>query len=430
MSSIASTTKSIDTRQSVTSISTNARIDYILRFSQHAVLVIDEDPELCTQIGNQFLGALTKEHNAAYVSLSSNLNDIQIRCRVIEQLFGNSLFDPEQPLAVNVLKLSENTSEIITIVIGHAEHLSLQLFHELCQLAETAKKLKKTVNVVFLGSNDAGQLIADNSSLFDKNISIIQATNGQLVGLSSPLFKKKTTPIIKIIIKVVVLLVIIIAILILMFTSNLWLDDELTKGNKLIPASNVIDDKFVVVNIKDITQKTLIPKNIATSSEVFHLLTKEVDEINVKVAKPILDPNKKGVQLNQDNTVNHSNITSNIDVPKVNVNIVKSIIIPTEELNENYYQSLKSGVVIQFASFENVAGYDSFINTYKTYQFKGYPRKLGEVKSHIVTSEVYKTNLDAKNAILDLPQELKARGPWIKSIQGINNEIKVYQQAK
>lgn len=180
MSSIENTIKTFDERQSVTTISANARIDYILRFSKHAVLVIDNDSEAYSNVGNEFLASLSQDHNAAFVSISSKLNDIQIRCRIIEQLFGNSLFDPEQPLSVNVVKLSEAKNVAISIVISNAEFLSIQITHELCQLAKVAKKLNKTINVLLLGKVQAAINLSENKHLFDNKVSILLAENALL----------------------------------------------------------------------------------------------------------------------------------------------------------------------------------------------------------------------------------------------------------
>lgn len=74
--------------ESVTTISTNARVDYILRFSKHAVLVVDQDESIYSQVASQFLGSLDNDHNAAFITISPKLNDIQIRCRIVEQLFA------------------------------------------------------------------------------------------------------------------------------------------------------------------------------------------------------------------------------------------------------------------------------------------------------------------------------------------------------
>jgi DamX protein len=440
--------KAMDERKGVTSISANARIDYILRFSQHAVLVIDEDPELCTQVGNQFLGSLTKEHNAAYVSLSSKLNDIQVRCRIIEQLFGNILFDPEQPLAVNVIKLSENNNDVITVVIGNAEFLSLQLFHELCQLSETAKKLKKIVNVVFLGANEAGKLIAENSSLFENKLSIIQAKTGQLVGVNSSLFKSKSPVIVKRITKAIILLVIIAGIVTLVSSSDVWVGNE----QEAISLGNTANDKpknneFVEVApamskvVESVSQPPEQNNNIANASEVFQMLV--VDGMkNADIVQSDSSGNNSGNSLLEQASEPLSHAKEVMVSEKEAVVLDKTMVPANAQkqptlasnikltLNEGYYQALESGVVIQFASFAKSEGFHSFIKNFKTNKMKGYIRSLKGTKSHIVTSEVYKTSALARKDIANLPQELRSRGPWIKSIQAINNEINLYQQAQ
>ncbi len=128
MSALASTNThhaNVDTVQlisepAVTSISVTARIDYIQRFSKQVVLVIDQDVDIYTQATRQFLVSLSKEKttqdtNVAFVSASTKLNDIQMRCRLIEQLFANTLFDPEKSLAVSILRVSKQSKESITI---------------------------------------------------------------------------------------------------------------------------------------------------------------------------------------------------------------------------------------------------------------------------------------------------------------------------
>jgi len=450
MSSIASTMKTIDERESVMSINANARIDYVLRFSQHAVLVIDDDTDLCTQIGNQFLGSLTREHNAAYVSLSSKLNDIQIRCRIIEQLFGNTLFDPEQVLSVNIIKLSENNDEVITVVIGNSEHMSLQLFHELCQLSEISKKLKKTINVVFLGSIDAGKMIADNSTLFDKKLSIIQGSTGQLLGVNSAVFKNKSVISIKNILKGCAVLVIFITIGVLMFVSDLWGNKEPlynetdTDTNEsylveqFVHVDSTVPEKKVLSSIKNLS-----PHVIATSEEVFHFLTENSpdNKINretadIKVLELEADPELIDKEVVVEPVIESEKLKKSIyDINKSSDTNVLEVTYEksTSKLynfDELYFQSLSKGVVIQFASFGKIDGYRTFIASYPNVEFKGYLRSLNGVESHIVTSKVFNTNTEAKVDISNLPLELKARGPWIKSITAINNEIQLYQDGK
>ena len=178
----------LNTEPAVTSISVSARIEYIQRFSKQTVLVIDNDVNVYTHAARQYLINLSKdkssqEANVAYVSASSKLNDIQIRCRLIEQLFSNTLFDPETSLAISILHLSKKSKDCLTIVIEHAHALSLQMKYELCQLVDVANKTHNKINVVLFGKESAAQEAASNKSIFKNKLSIIDAKTGQLFPL-------------------------------------------------------------------------------------------------------------------------------------------------------------------------------------------------------------------------------------------------------
>lgn len=179
----------------ITEISVTARIDYILRFSKQAVLVVADQTEQYSAIARQFLVTLSNrvpneatdndqsrngQCNVAFVAASIKLNDIQIRCRLIEQLFGDSLFDPEQSLAVSVLRLAKQQGEAITVIVEHAHALSLQVKYELSQLAAIAKKNNQEINVVMFGHTKAATDIGNNSSIFKNKLATIDAASGQL----------------------------------------------------------------------------------------------------------------------------------------------------------------------------------------------------------------------------------------------------------
>jgi len=192
MSALAQSIDSENTLNSITKISANARIDYILRFSKQAILVVDDQLAHCSTVANQFLGALPSDNNAAFISISPKLNNIQVRCRLIEQLFTDELFDPEQSIAVSLINLAKKNRQPLSIVVENAHLLSLQIIHELCQLAEIAKKANYQISVLMLGLPQAGVTVANNNGLFRKNLSILSAQTGQLLSLNSKLFKPKT----------------------------------------------------------------------------------------------------------------------------------------------------------------------------------------------------------------------------------------------
>ncbi|WP_426369570.1 SPOR domain-containing protein [Pseudocolwellia sp. HL-MZ7] len=477
MSTIERTEMKPNLRESVTAISANARIDYILRFSKHAVLVIDDDPEVYTNVGNEFLGSLSQDNNAAFVSLSSKLNDIQIRCRIIEQLFGNTLFDPEQPLSVNVIKLAEAKNEAITIVISNVEYLSLQLSHELCQLAEIAKKLNKTINVLLLGKVQAGINLSGNKHLFENKISILLAANGQLISWNASILKNKKNK------GRIQNTLITLAIVVLMcslgfmfyssgFNSNDILDDAESIQGKAAN-KNEYKKAFVQTNkIGDgntLAEEQELKPAIATAKEVFQFLINEktlvinesidvaentqkaiVEEGTDIVIQPesignteseVVDTigNKSKAEVRTFATLEETDIPEikqsaskpKIEVLKIQKTLTESENIPLDiSKNSEYYQSYIEGYVIQLASFAKLDGYKAFLNTHINNPFHGYAREVNGKFSYIVTTHVYKSIPQAKAAIKVLSPELRDRGPWIKSIQAVNNEINLYNQSR
>ncbi len=464
MSNIEHINKTPTLRESVTTISANARIDYILRFSKHAVLVIDDDSEVYTNVGNEFLGSLSKDHNAAFVSISSKLNDIQIRCRIIEQLFGNTLFDPEQPLSVNVVKLAEAKNEAITIVISNVEYLSLQLSHELCQLAEIAKKLNKTINVLLLGKIQAAINLSENKHLFDNKISILLAENGQLISWNSSILKnKKSGALVKNLLIIFALLIVLCG-LAFVYISGGFSTTNSVKQENTIPKEEykkvfVQANKTTHTNLQE--DKQIEVPIIATSAEVFKFLIAEENTTKKELTASIADirsnepitKDKVVTKLENEVSLNNKNTGSfeskplpvselagmpdKIEVAKaqeVKVVDAQTISLESEQLdisnNADYYQSYIEGYVIQLASFNKVEGYKSFLNTHKNNPFHGYTRELNGKVTHIVTSHVYKSIPQAKQAISVLSQELRDRGPWIKSVQAVNNEINLYNQSQ
>lgn len=103
-----------------TAVSVIARIDYIQRFSKQMTVVVDKNPAVYSKVARQYLANISQESsqqeiNVAFVAASNKINDIQMRCRLIEQLFVNTLFDPEQSLAVSILRLAKQNLSLIHI---------------------------------------------------------------------------------------------------------------------------------------------------------------------------------------------------------------------------------------------------------------------------------------------------------------------------
>ena len=77
--------------------------------------------------------------NKCYLTAARSINDIQIRSRIIEQLFGNILFDPEVPLLTSFIEFNNNSEMLIAI--DNAHYLSGKIVGELLQLFSEANNL-------------------------------------------------------------------------------------------------------------------------------------------------------------------------------------------------------------------------------------------------------------------------------------------------
>ena len=85
-----------------------------------------------TTILEEVLTESTPNANKCYVTLGANFSDVQIRSRIIEQLFGNVLFDPEKPLLSSFIEFNRERELFIAIDNGH--FMSGVLVGELLQL--------------------------------------------------------------------------------------------------------------------------------------------------------------------------------------------------------------------------------------------------------------------------------------------------------
>ena len=475
MSALAYSTNKSDKHPSVTTISASARIDYIFRFSKQAILVINDDLETFAQIGSEYIATLPDEQNTAFVSISPKLNNIQIRCRIIEQLFGNSLFDPEQSLAVSIINFSKIETDAISIVIENAELLSLQLLHELCQLSEIAKKTKRNINVLLLGAKETGTEMARNRSLFDHKVSILSAQSGQLISLGS---KKLKTGISflsfgkakKIWLTAFVSLLVIVSLLVVLQQRQSIDFSELIEQN--FNENNEIVSTFVLTKKdkakKDKAKDSVIDKELFISEQqgasrydiLQAIVTSEVNEISFKE-----EPNtRSSINLHNDETIEGevvksitikliepqaiSSIKNNTQIvvePVVKEadfsrSVIEAVTSDTESLTKanevvykqidsDHYLSKNTGFVVQVAGFSQFSVFEEFINEYANLDYLGYYRSLNQQKFLVITSLIFPSRFQAEQALISLPIELQERGSWIKSIEAGNSEIQQYQQS-
>jgi len=471
MSAAANSSSTDQTTQSLTesdsmladgnkTISVTSRIDYNLRFTQQAVIVVGNNTEQYSQLASQFLvnlsdvkptvGKLPHQDNhinVAFVSASSKLNDIQIRCRLIEQLFVNTLFDPEQSLAESVLRFAKQHGEAISIVIDHAHALSLQVKYELCQLVNLAKKSKLTINVVLFGLTEAAQQLAMNKSLFKNKIVIIDAETSKVINLDdntmilnndqSPLsFGQKVSFFSGMVILVIVLfwVYLLIAEDFNQQAFNSTDQTVLEKNNQqiVLPSklSNVLSHKPARQMQKQ--NKTEVVESLIklSVSEVRTQATSE--EINQVLMTTFLVAAIETSSAEASDVLQALVIVEN----KIDDNIVRAT---TNELANqtqlvetatNYYQTkakeYENGYVVQVAGFSDEKLLKRFLLLYPEESFYSYQRQLNDKKFTVITSKVYQNKASAKATIQLLPIQLIERKPWVKSISSVINEINTF----
>jgi len=455
--------------QSVTTISANARVDYILRFSKQAVLVVDQDEQVYSQVASQFLGSLANDHNAAFIAVSPKLNDIQIRCRIIEQLFTDNLFDPEQSLAVSLINLAKQEKQLIDIVIEHTQYLSLQILHELCQLTDIAKKANYPISVLMLGTPQTGILLANHKSLFNNKISILSGKTGQLIALNANIFKAKST-----IFKLTTTAkwcMVFTAFVVSLSMLSYWLfqQDAFSLKTKLgIEKATQGENSFVLEE-----QPLKVVVEFAKPGDIFQAITsnqslktenklpEKANVIDIVSAISAFEKPAESLGIVKDISVNEKpkrfESFLDSDIPKESVaetvnkvaaqTLLPQIqVIPTPAQNSDkketdksinqiesltvdndYYTNAKTGYVIQIAGFTRLSVYQQFLPDFTTTSIKRYHRLLNQKVMLVVTSEIYSSRLLAEQAITLLPSSIMSHQPWIKSVEAINSEISSFQ---
>jgi DamX protein len=429
---------------SVTKISAHARIDYILRFSKQAILVIDESVEQSAPSASQFLASLPEQHNAAYISLAAQFNNIQIRCRIIEQLYTGELFDPELSLAVSVINLAKKSQQGISIVLDSAQHLSLQIFHELSQLAAIAKKANLVVNIVMFGSVQAGKTVANNKSLFDNKLTLLSAQSGQLLSTTSAMFKN-TKPkwhfinqnkgLISALVFVLGLAVLVINLLPLdsfnfakLIIANKQVDVSLTEvlatPQTMVLAINREDNAEPATQTKiENTKLAARPKDIYSSL---------INPLTVLPIKVLTLPASPGEVMSAITAESMNSATANGAVlkPSASRRKVQAIIEQNKLANKvsvnNDYYSNHLGYVIQLAAYSDLKLPESLLEDLTRIDYQVYQRLLNNKPSVVITSSAYVDKSAAQSALAGLPKSLLARQPWIKPVTVINNEINAF----
>lgn len=435
-----------DIEPAVTTISVTARIDYIQRFSKQAVLVVENNVDVYSHTARQFLSSLSKSHskehnsqetNVAFVAASSKLNDIQMRCRLIEQLFANTLFDPEQSLAVSILRLGKQDSDVITIVVEHAHALSLQVKYELCQLVDVANKTHKKINVVLFGYEQAAQEIANNKSIFKNKLSIIDAGTGQLFALDHAKFKQ-TNGIFSTKFLQKLTLIITVSMMILGLSWFALIEFDNFSLSKLPMATTLEADKTLVSLEKN---KAVINNTLSLTEKTSEMAS--INEINLALlaansSKPFIKQQTaqsadilQALDFTDKKEVDKLIVDSKLSATKllanepIKVEQASSFVKPAVPfmLTPQYYLNADTGYVVQIAGFTDMTVLSAFIDDFQKLEYFSYERVLNDQPFIVLTSKIYPSKAQANAAIKVLPQAILQRGPWLKSLVIVKNEI-------
>jgi DamX protein len=445
----------ISSEPAVTSISVSARIDYIQRFSKQAVLVIDQNVDVYTQAARQYLINLSKEKsaqesNVAFVSASTKLNDIQMRCRLIEQLFSNTLFDPEKSLAVSILNLSKEDKDSITIVVEHAHALSLQIKYELCQLVDIANKTHSKINVVLFGDEQAAKEAATNKTIFKNKLAIIDAKSGQLFSLDHTKFSGENSILTKKLWQRLVLAIVSVSVLVglswfmLIEYDNFSLyqipiTDVKSKEKKITePVSMLVDKKIIEIA----TDEVLTKDKLAKASEIHAaLLGEKLIEEKVKVSRAQAQDVLQALNLTEINEVPlpivelEKQALESVVTKSVVVKDIKPEQVITQEtkkltksespigLTQDYYLNSPPGYVVQIVGFTDMTLLARFTDNYPNLEYFSYQKKLNGQLFVVLTTKIFENREQAREALQALPQDIIERGIWIKTLSTVKDEI-------
>lgn len=447
MTALAAQRNSQPNDKNITSINANARIDYILKFSRHVVVVIDDLNQGFGAISGSYLATLPETANASLVTVSNKLNDVQVRARINEQLFPGQPFDPEIALTQSVSEHYHTSNSPVAIVIEQAHHLSLQIIHELTLLAEIAKKAGRDIQIVLLGEIEIGRIIANNYSLFNKKLSMLSAHSGQLITANADLLKAKgsflaLTPFNKLVLGLVLALAITFVGLFFMYQRDSLQFSQLP-STESAPLTVTKPEAIVTPALTEVTEQAT-PKEVLSALNVNSMQPDKVvyaqpSDILLAINAVEQNTNKRGSEEieQSDSSVLQTN-TINVDTVVTDNIITDSLSQPLPSIEQQPivldaygFNNETTGVVIQFAALEVNEGemlanvVDDFVNRFYLNDYKYYSRFMNGKAFVVITSGVYQERKLAADAMLELPTELQNSGIWLKSVETIHKEMAV-----
>lgn len=416
-----------------------SRIGYLFKFTQQSILVVDDTEQQYCTIGSLYLGNCDN-YNAAFVSVTDRMTNIQFRCRIIEQLAPNTIFDPEKPLTDTIVNLLEKTAvQPLCIVVEHAQHLTSQMIQELLAFPKQFKQMQPNnhCDLLLLGNNQANQVChqLNNSNGFD--LVSISAQDGQLVVNSNnePKTDKRIRPNVSLFAVFVAVLTLLVAasIIMLVYTAGSPSFSNLPEPKSKIVVPVIKSEDLATITTSSSISEALvtsntngIPANItaADGATIFHALTNIDSHTNTRVD----EPQKPSLVPEPNNTV--VDMLPDADSPAIDKTIDRTTAIDSNSTENKRYQLLldfPAGYVIQFASLSNEQGAKQYINGTKiSIPLHYYPKQRNGVTNFVVVSNVFSSRQAAKDALASLPLIVKSQGLWVKSSASVKQELANY----
>ena len=114
------------------------RLQHHIYLSSSLILLSGEQGSGKTTLLEQLTNKLARNTQEAFIQLSGQLADAQVRTQILLQLYENALFDAEDSLfsSVSLLQEKQHSDLPRLIILDNAQHLSSTLLAELTELLE------------------------------------------------------------------------------------------------------------------------------------------------------------------------------------------------------------------------------------------------------------------------------------------------------
>jgi len=94
-------------------------------------------------------------------------------------------------------------------------------------------------------------------------------------------------------------------------------------------------------------------------------------------------------------------------------------------LTPNYYLNSPTGFVVQIVGFTDMALLVRFNDKYPNLEYFSYQKKLNGQLFVVLTTKIFDTKEQAREALQALPQDIIERGVWVKALLTVQNEINI-----